>query len=76
MESKVLPQHPEMKGRRRYAVTFQVNRYWKGSPTYNITLYDLDAGTDCHGFDYQVGKEYLVYASQEKARDYRFDDFF
>jgi hypothetical protein len=65
-----------MRGRQRYAVTFRVDQYWKGTPAQTITLYDLDAGTDCHGFGYEVGKEYLVYAFQEGAKDYKMDDFF
>jgi hypothetical protein len=76
-EVKLLPRHPEMRGRQRVAVTFRVNRYWKGAPTRTATLYDLDPGTDCHGFGYEAGKEYLVYASMNEARDYRLDkDYF
>jgi hypothetical protein len=55
LESKLLTQHPEMRGRQRYAVTFRVSEYWKGAPGQTVTLYDLDAGTDCMGFGYEVG---------------------
>lgn len=75
--SKALPLHPQMRGRQRYAVTFRVQEYWKGTPAPAITLYTLDPGTDCLGDDYQVGKEYLVYASEQEARDLQPDpDFF
>jgi hypothetical protein len=59
-----------MKGRERFAITFRVDRYWKGPLTRTVTLYDLDPGTDCQGFGYEPGKEYLVYAYVSEAQDY------
>jgi hypothetical protein len=76
IKSEVLPQHPEMGGRRRYAVTFQVHEQWKGELKQALTLYSLDPGTDCMGAGYRVGEEYLVYAKLTPAQDYRYDDFF
>ncbi len=59
-----------MKVRNRYAITFRVNEYWKGSLGRRVTLYGIDARADCMGGGgYQVGKNYLVYAGQGKARD-------
>ncbi len=76
-QHKTLPLHPKMRGRQRYAVTFRVQEYWKGTPAETVTLYTLDPGTDCLGEDYQVGKEYLVYASEQEVLDVQPDpDFF
>ena len=75
-KSEVLPQHPEMRNRRRYAVTFQVHEQWKGEQKQELTLYTLDPGTDCMGAGYKVAEEYLVYARSTPAQDYRYDDFF
>jgi hypothetical protein len=71
VEVKTLPAHPEMKGRLRFAITLRVDRYWKGPLTRTVTFYDLDPGTDCQGFGYELGKEYLVYAYVSEAKDYR-----
>jgi len=71
---KTLPQHPEMKGRRRYAATFRIDEYWKGAPGQIATIYFLDAG--CLAAGYETGKEYLVYGSLQEAKDYRADDIF
>lgn len=74
LEVKTLPPHPEMKSRReRFAVTFRIDRSWKGSSARTVTLYDLAPGTDCQGFGYEAGKEYLVYAYLGEAEDYRLD---
>src|SRR5260370_16744174 len=71
------PEHPRMRGRQRWAVTLRVVEYWKGNPGQIATLYDLDPGTDCMGAGLQVGKEYLIFASEETAKDYQPDaDFF
>lgn len=70
LERKVLPQRAEMKGRRRYAITFRVDEYWNGSPGRTLVLYGVDDGTDCMGgSSYKVGKSYLVYASEKVAKD-------
>jgi hypothetical protein len=70
LERKILPQRAEMKGRGRYAITFRVDEYWKGSPAASLVVYGMDGGTDCQdGGEYQVGKGYLVYAFQTAATD-------
>jgi hypothetical protein len=73
MESQRLPQHPDIRIRQRYAITFRVNRLWKGSQGETVTLYDLSPGTDCQGFGFEVGKDYLVYTSQSTAEDLKID---
>jgi hypothetical protein len=76
IKSKVLPQHPEMRGHRRYAITFQVHEQWKGEQKQTLTLYDVDPGTDCMGAGFKVREEYLVYATLTPAQDHRDGDFF
>lgn len=76
IESKVLPQHPDMRWRRRYVVTFQVRQFWKGDPKRAVTLYDLEPGSDCTGAGFEAGHEYLVYAVLREAKDYNLDDVF
>ena len=69
-QRETFPQRVEMKGRGRYAITFRVNEYWKGSPGRRVTLYGMDGRADCMGGGgYQVGKNYLVFAGQGKAKD-------
>lgn len=69
-ERTVLPPRAEMKGRGRYAITFRIEEYWKGSPGRTLVLYGVDDGTDClGGSSYAVGKEYLVYASEREVTD-------
>lgn len=41
-EREVLAQWAEMKGRRRYKITFHVDEYWKGSPGRVLVLYGQD----------------------------------
>ena len=73
---RALPQRTEMKGRGRYAITFLVDEDWKGNPGRSVTLYGLDGGTDCLGDGgYKVGKNYLVYASEQDAQDVTIDGF-
>jgi hypothetical protein len=48
-----------------------VNRFWKGNEGETVTLYDLSPGTDCQGFGFEAGKEYLVYAFQKFAEDFK-----
>ncbi len=77
LKTDKFPEHPRMRSRRRWAVTLRVVEYWKGNPGQIATLYDLDAGTDCTGAGLQIGKEYLIFASEETAKDYQPDaDFF
>ena len=77
LKSEPLAMHPEMRGRQRFAVTLRVSEYWKGNRGETVTLYDLAPGTDCMGAGLRPGKEYLIFASEEGARDYRPDsDFF
>jgi hypothetical protein len=76
-ERKTLPSRTEMRGRNRYAIAFRVDEYWKGSPGRTLVIYGLDPGTDCLGDGgYQVGKEYLVYASEQRAKDFLMGDYF
>ena len=77
VSSKLLSSRPEMRARQRFAVTLRVSEYWKGNRGETVTLYDLSPGTDCMGASLRPGKEYLIFASEEGARDYRLDnDFF
>jgi hypothetical protein len=77
LERKRLPQRVEMKGRGRYAITFRVEEYWKGPPRRTVILYGVDSGTDCLGDGgYEVGKNYLVYAAEDHAKDVILDEFF
>ena len=70
LERKTLPQRSEMKGRGRYAITFRVNEFWKGSPGRQATLYGVDGGSDClWDGGYVAGKDYLVYAAEVEAKD-------
>ena len=77
LKSEVLRPHPERKGRERFAFTVRVSEYWKGNRGETVTLYDLAPGTDCMGAGLRVGKEYLIFALEEGARDNHPDpDFF
>ncbi len=70
LDRKTQPPRPEMKGRGRYAITFRVDEYWKGSPGQTIIIYGLDSGPDCMGDGgYKVGKNYLVYAYEQDVKD-------
>ena len=73
LKSDALPMRPEMRGRQRFVVTLRVTEYWKGNRGATVTLYDLSPGTDCMGAGLQPGKEYLIFASEEGARDHRLD---
>lgn len=64
-----LPEHPKMRGRQRFAVTFVVDTYWKGESEAALTLYDLSPGTDCKGHGYEQGRTYLVFAQSSKSYD-------
>jgi hypothetical protein len=64
-----------MSGRGRYATTFHVEEFWKGSPGRSVIIHGLTAGTDClGGGEYEIGKEYLVYASESRSADVRLGD--
>ncbi len=77
LQRKTLRERPEMKGRGRYAITFRVDEYWKGAPGRSVVLYGLDGGTDCLGDGgYEVGKNYLVYASEHDVKDVILESFF
>jgi hypothetical protein len=65
-----------MKGRARYRLTFRVREYWTNPSGREVTLYDLSAATDCMSRGYEEGKEYLVFADLQPARDYKDGDFF
>ncbi len=74
---QALPQRAEMKGRGRYAITFRVDEYWKGDPGQTVIIYGVDDGTDClGGGGYKVGKNYLVYSSEQDVKDEVIDTFF
>jgi hypothetical protein len=77
IDRKTLPARAEMRGRNRYAITFRVAEYWKGSPEEILVIYGLDPGADCLGDGgYQIGKEYLVYAIEQRAKDVLLDGYF
>ena len=76
-EKKTLPVRPEMPRRGRYAITFRVDEYWKGPRQLTIVIYGLDDGTDClGGSSYEVGQNYLVFASQEPSKDVFLGSYF
>jgi hypothetical protein len=73
-DKKLLPVREEMNGRGRYAITFRVDENWKGSRQRTIVIYGLDEGTDCRGgSSYEVGKNYLVFASEQQSQDVSLD---
>lgn len=77
LKSEQLKTHPEMRGRERFKATLRVSEYWKGDRRETVTLYHLAPTMDCMGTELLVGKEYLIYAYLEGARDVRPDaDFF
>jgi hypothetical protein len=77
VERELLPQRVEMKGRRRFSITFRVGEYWKGSPDRMRILYGVDNGTDCMGDGgYEVGRNYLVYAGDQVVKDVILDNAF
>jgi hypothetical protein len=76
LKSEQLAMHPEMRGRQRFRVTLRVSEYWKGNLGETVTLYDLAPGADCMGQGMRPDKEYLIFASEEGARDHRFDNIF
>lgn len=71
-----LPEHPGMRGRQRYAVTFLIHEYWRGNPVQTVTLYDLDPGTDCMGAGFQSGRSYLVSRRRRRRGITSQPDFF
>ncbi len=69
-ERKTLPLRPDMHGRNRYSITFRVDEYWKGSPGRTVVIYGMDPTPDCLGDGgYRSGKEYLVFAYQQRSTD-------
>jgi hypothetical protein len=72
---KELPERKES-GRSRYTVTFSVSKYWKGNPGKEIAIHIVQPGTDCIGARFDEGKEYLVFAISQEARDYWLEDKF
>jgi hypothetical protein len=72
-DRKLMPARAEMK-RGRYEITFRVDEVWKGSRQRTIVLYGVDDGTDCMGgSSYEVGKNYLVFASEQSSQDVSLD---
>ena len=56
----------EMRGRGRYAIAFRVDEYWKGPRQPTVIVYGLDNGSDClGGSGFEVGKDYLIFASEQ-----------
>jgi hypothetical protein len=72
---KRLPERKES-GRPRYVVTFSVFKYWKGNPGKEITIHIVEPGTDCIGARFEEGKEYVVFAISQEAKDYWLEDKF
>jgi hypothetical protein len=73
-DKKLLPACAEMKSRGRYEIIFQVDEAWKGSRQRKIVIHGLDDGTDClGGSSYEVGKNYLVFASEQPSGDVSWD---
>jgi hypothetical protein len=73
-DKKLMPARTEMKGRGRYEITFRVDEHWKGSRRRMIVIYGLEEGTDCMGgASYEVGKNYLVFASEQLSQDVSLD---
>jgi hypothetical protein len=69
-DKKLMPARTEMKGRGRYEITFRVDENWKGSRQRTVVIYGLDGGPDCMGgSSYEVGKNYLVFASKQSPED-------
>jgi hypothetical protein len=69
VERRTLPPHA-VGTRGRYAITFHVEEYWKGSPGRSVTLYGVDPGSDCLGDGgYEVSRSYLVYAGERGVED-------
>jgi hypothetical protein len=52
-------------GRRRLAVHFRVSEVWKGPTDSEITLHNMAVWGGCYGFDFELGKEYVVFAHGE-----------
>jgi hypothetical protein len=70
-----LPNRPDM-SRGRHTVTFLVSEYWKGASNREVTVHIADPGTDCIGAHFDKGKEYVVFALSQTARDYFLEDKF
>jgi len=51
-------------------VTFEVHRTWKGSPSRNLSVYNMSSGSEGHAMI--VGRQYLVFAyvMSPEGRDY------
>jgi hypothetical protein len=75
LDRKMLPVRADMRGRNRYVIEFKVDEYWKGTPSRTLSIYGMDSGTDCMGDGgHEIGKEYLVYARQQEAKDVHLDE--
>ena len=70
---KELPQRQGSHWKRRL-VTFRVSRVWKGTDDRRLSVYVREPGEDCVGARFELGKEYLVFAIQQEARDYWLGD--
>ncbi len=72
IERKLLPQRIEMKGRRRYAITFRVDEYWKGSPDRTLVLYGVDDGTDCLGMAAMQSERTISFTLKSRSSKMKF----
>lgn len=70
---KELPQRQASHWKRRL-VTCRVSRVWKGTGDRRLSIYLREPGEDCVGARFEPGKEYLVFAIQQEARDYWLGD--
>jgi hypothetical protein len=69
-ERKLLTDRTEMRGRKRYAITFRVDESWKGSRAGMLIVYGMDDGSDCQGgSSYEIGKNSLVFADEGPSQD-------
>ena len=62
--------------RKRYKVTFRVERVWNGNPGRTLTLYTVDPRPDCYGQNYEIGKTYSITAYTDPAKDVILGDYF
>jgi hypothetical protein len=67
------PPRPDM-DRARNVVTFSVSAYWKGNSGKEIILHLLAPRPDCNGADFEVKKEYVVFAESHIADDVRIEN--
>lgn len=57
-------------GKRRAIVTFLVSASFKGDKARTVVLHTTFGGIGCDGFQFQKGKEFLVYAKRASAKEW------